>query len=46
MYPNSRYFGLYRYFGPKVLTIWVHGPMGFRGQSQVQDLEFALVTGG
>ena len=29
MYPNSIYFGLiYRYFGAKVYTIWVHDPLG------------------
>ena len=23
-------YSLYRYIGPKVYTIWVHGPLGFR----------------
>ena len=32
MYPNSRYFGLtvvpiFGYFGAKVSTVWVHGPL-------------------
>ena len=24
-------YSLYRYIGPKVYTIWVHGPLGFVG---------------
>ena len=33
MYPSSTYVGLrvvpiYKYFGAKVYTIWVHGPLG------------------
>ena len=35
MYPNSIYSGLkiilFGYFGAKVYTIWVHGPLGFVG---------------
>ena len=37
MCPNGTYFGLkvvpiYGYFGAKVSTIWVHGPLGLVGR--------------
>ena len=51
MYPKSRYFGLkvvpIVYFGAKVSTIWVHGPLGILSpeQSPVWGFEFVQSVG-
>ena len=47
MYPNNIYFGLnlkyspYRYFGPKVYTVWVHGSIWPYSSPRIRGPKYA-----
>ena len=38
VYTLALKYSLYRYIGPKVYAIWVHGPLGFRFRVQGSGL--------